>query len=156
MNRRDLLGALGVGAAGLIAVSGREARAQHPHHHDKLHGDCLKACEACATVCNETFHHCFHQVKDGHPDHHPMAVLAIDCQEFCGLASKLMARESPLIAIACLACADSCKQCAAECVKHNDPQMKECAAACKACETACRAMAKAVGEAPTHAEATST
>jgi hypothetical protein len=154
MDRRELLGALGMGAAGLIVPSGREARAQqHPHHHDKLHGECLKACEACATVCNETFHHCFHQVKDGHADHHPTAILAIDCQEFCGLASEVMARESPLIPLACLACADACKICGAECSKHDDPQMKECAAACKACEAACRAMAKAIGESPAKHEA---
>jgi hypothetical protein len=146
MDRRDLLGALGAGAVGLIGLAGREARAQHPHHHDKVHGDCLKACEACATVCNETFHYCFHKVKDGHGDHHPTAVLTIDTQEFCGLAAELLTRESPLIAVACLACADACKSCAAECAKHDDAQMKECLAACKACETACRAMAKAVTE----------
>ena len=151
MDRRDLLGVLGVGAVGLIAASGARP-AQHPHHHDKLHGHCLKACEACATICNETFHHCFHQVKDGHADHHATAVLAIDCQEFCGLASEIMARESPLISVACLACADACKMCAAECSKHDDPQMKECVAACNACEAACHAMAKAIGEGSAKAE----
>ena len=154
MDRRDLLGALGAGAVGLMGLSGREARAQHPHHHDKLHGDCLKACEACATVCNETFHHCFHQVKDGHADHHPMAILTIDCQEFCGLVSELIARESPMIAIACVACADACKLCAAECSKRDDAQMKECVAACRACETACRAMAKAISEGAAKPEST--
>ena len=136
MDRRELLGVLGTGAAGLIVASGARP-AQHPHHHDKLHGECLKACETCSTVCNETFHHCFHQVKDGHGDHHPTAILSIDCQEFCGLASELLARESPMIAVVCLACADACKMCAAECSKHEDPQMKECVAACKACEAAC-------------------
>ncbi len=152
MDRRDLLGVIGAGAVGLIAASGREARAQHPHHHDIYHGECLKACAACATICNETFHHCFEKVKDGHADHHVIAVLAIDCQEFCGLTSELMARESPLMSIACLANADACKTCAAECSKHEDPQMKECAAACNACEAACRAMAKAIGEGSAKAE----
>jgi hypothetical protein len=146
MDRRELLGALGAGAVGLIAVSGRDAQAQHPHHYDKLHGDCLKASEACATVCNETFHHCFENVKDGHGDHHHIAVVTIDCQEFCGLTSKLIARESPLIAIACLACADACKACAVACSRHDDPQVKECLEACKKCEAACREMAKAAGD----------
>jgi hypothetical protein len=141
MNRREILGAVGVGLAGVV-LGADEARAQHPHHHDKLHGDCLKACETCATVCNETFHHCFEKVKDGHAEHHRMAILAIDCQEFCRLSSELMARESPLVATACLACAAACKTCAAECSKHDDPQMKECAEACEACEKTCRAMAK--------------
>ena len=141
MNRREILGAVGLGVAG-VALGANAARAQHPHHHDKLHGDCLKASEACATICNETFHHCFEKVKDGHAEHHRVAVLTIDCQEFCRLSSELMARESPLAATACLACADACKACAAECSRHDDPQMKECAEACKACETLCREMAK--------------
>jgi hypothetical protein len=146
MNRREILGVAGASLAG-VALGATESRAQHPHHHDKLHGDCLKACEACATVCNETFHHCFEKVKDGHGDHHVVTILTIDCQEFCGLASELLARESPLISIICQACADACKACAGECSKHDDPQMKECTAACKACESACRAMAKAASEA---------
>jgi len=141
MDRRNLLGALGMGAFGLIGTASNVARAQHPHHHDQLHTDCLKACEACATICNETFHHCFEKVKDGHADHHRIAVITIDCQEFCGLASELMARESPLISVICLACADACKACAEVCSRHEDPQMKECVEACKKCETACRKMA---------------
>ena len=121
MDRRELLGVLGTGAAGLIVASGREARAQHPHHHDKLHGECLKACEACATVCNETFHHCFHGSRTATPTTTRPPSLAIDCQEFCGLASELMARESPMISIVCLACADACKVCAAECCQARRP-----------------------------------
>ena len=108
MRRREILGVAGLGLAS-AAMFGKQATAQHPHHHDKYHGECLKACETCATVCNETFHHCFEKVKDGHAEHHATAVLTIDCQEFCGLTSELMARESPMISIACLACADACK-----------------------------------------------
>ena len=145
MNRREILGVAGVSLAG-VALGVAESRAQHPHHHDKLHGDCLKACEACATICNETFHHCFEKVKDGHSDHHRVTILTIDCQEFCGLATELMARESPLVSIVCSACAEACKTCAAECSRHDDPQMKECVEACKKCEATCREMAKAVGD----------
>ena len=127
--------------------------AQHPHHHDKLHGECLKACEACATVCNETFHHCFRPgqgrprraPRDRRPDDRLPGILRP--------GSELMARESPLISIACLACADACKLCAAECSKHDDTQMKECVAACNACEAACRAMAKAIATVRAKAEA---
>jgi hypothetical protein len=151
MRRREILGVAGLGLAG-AALFTKQATAQHPHHHDKYHGECLKACEACATICNETFHHCFEKVKDGHAEHHAVAVLAIDCQEFCGLTSELLARESPLISITCLASAEACKKCAAECSKHDDPQMKECVAACKACEAACRAMAQAISEGSAKAE----
>jgi hypothetical protein len=84
MNRRDILGLAGIGVTGLT-LGAASAAAQHPHHHDKLHGECLKACDTAAAVCNETFHHCFHKVKDGHPEHHQIDTLTIDCQEFCKL-----------------------------------------------------------------------
>jgi hypothetical protein len=141
MNRREILGLAGIGMTGL-SLGAVSAAAQHPHHHDKLHGECLKACDTAATVCNETFHHCFHKVKDGHPEHHEIATITIDCQEFCKLSAELLARESPLIITALTACAESCKLTALACSKHDDPQMKECADACKKCETASLAMAK--------------
>ena len=147
MNRREVFGVVGAGLAGM-ALRPSEARAQHPHHHDELHGECLKACEACATICNETFHRCFDELKDGHAEHHRVAILTIDCQELCGLAAAFMSRESPFIAISCQACADACNLCAIECSKHDEPQMKECAEACRKCEQACRTMAKALATAP--------
>ena len=147
MRRREILGVAGLGLASATMFA-KQAIAQHPHHHDKYHGECLKACEACATICNETFHHSFGKVKDGHAEHHRTAIVTIDCQEFCKLSAELMSRESPLISIACLACADACSLCEVECSRHDDPQMKECAEACKKCERACRAMAKAIATAP--------
>jgi len=141
MNRREILGALGAGAVGWVTVSGSEAQAQHPHHHDKVHGDCLKACNDCAVVCNETYHYCFDHIKDGHKEHDKAAQLTMDCQEFCNLSVELMARESPMMGLACTSCAEACKLCAEECAKHADPQMKECVEACRACEKSCRAMA---------------
>ena len=143
MDRRQMLGLLGAGAAGLAAPSGGSARAQdHPHHHDAEHGDCLKACLHGAEVCNETFHYSFGHLKDGHVEHARVAELTIDCQDFCKLAAALLARESAQVAHACLACAEACKACVDECAKHDDAQMKECVAACRACEQACRAMAE--------------
>lgn len=146
MDRREMLHLLGGGAVGLAAMAGREARAQHPHHHDTLHGECLKACTVCAEVCNETFHHGFEHIKDGHAEHGKAARLTIDCLGFCRLSADLLARESPLMGLACAACADACKACAEECSKHDDAQMKECAEACRACEKACRAMAERGGD----------
>jgi hypothetical protein len=141
VNRREVLGVVGAGIAG-AAILTSESRAQHPHHHDKLHGDCLKAAEECATVCQETYHHSFTKVRDGHAEHHRVAILTMDCHEFCELAADMMARESPLVVTACSACAEACKACAAECLRHNDPQLKECVEACKKCEALCREMAK--------------
>src|SRR5262245_9304891 len=141
MNRRKILGALGVSAVSYVAAAaGTEARAEHPHHHDKSHGDCLKICNDCALICNETLHHCLQHLKDGHTEHHQAAQMTMDCQEFCTLSAEMMARESPMMGLACMSCAEACKLCAEECAKHNDPQMKECVDSCKACEASCRAM----------------
>jgi hypothetical protein len=145
MTRREILGAAGLGVAA-FSMSAARGSTQHPHHHDKLHGECLKACQDCATICNETFHHSFDKVKDGHANHHRVAVLTVDCQEFCRISAALMARESPLIATACRACAEACKLCADECSKHEDPQLQECAEACRKCEESCRAMVQAIAE----------
>ena len=148
MNRREVFGVLGAGVAGLAALESGEANAQHPHHHDKLHGDCLDACNECFTVCNETFHHCFEKVKDGHKQHYRAASLTIDCQTFCRQTAELMARESELVGAACLACAEACHKCAEECAKHDDDQMRECVKSCRQCEKACREMAKAPAAQP--------
>ena len=143
MNRREVLSALGMGVGGVALLGPGEARAQEPHHHhDKLHGACLKACSECANVCNETFHHCFEKVKDGHKVHNRAAALTLDCHEFCCLAADFIGRESELIAMACLVCANACEKCAEECARHDDEEMKECVQACRTCEKACREMAK--------------
>ena len=141
MDRRTMLGMIGVGAAGLGTLASSEATAQHPHHHDPEHGDCLKTCLHTAEVCNETFHYTFGHLKDGHTEHAQVAELTMDCQGFCTLAAALLARESALVSHACLACAEACKACAEECMKHDDKQLKECAEACLASEKSCRMMA---------------
>ena len=144
MERRELLGALGLGATGLMTLPGLAAEAQepHPHHHDPAHGECLKACTRCAEVCNETFHYSFEHLTDGHKQHAGVAELTVDCQEFCKLAATMLARESDVMGFACAACAEVCKACAEECKKHDDKQMKECVEACLACEKTCRTMAE--------------
>jgi hypothetical protein len=101
-----MVGVMGAGAVGLVGAAGREARAQHPHHHDKVHGDCLKACNECAGVCSETFHDSLENLNDGHKEHARLTALTLDCQEFCTLTAELMGRESPLIGLACTTYAD--------------------------------------------------
>ena len=145
MIRRELLGVLGATAAGLAAVTGRSARADHEGHDDKAHADCLKACQDCSRECNETFHHCYEQLAQGKKEHAKALHLVADCAKFCNLSADLVANKSPLMVHACAACAEACKACAAECDKFEAPQMKECGKACRACEASCRAMVKAMG-----------
>jgi hypothetical protein len=151
MDRRELLGVLGATAAGLAAVTGGRAGAAQGGHHDKVHEDCLKACQDCAKACDETFHHCYRQVAEGRREHAKALHLASDCAAFCGLSACMVARNSPLMVHACAACAEACKDCAAECDKFDSAEMKACAKSCRDCEQACREMVKAMGgHAPAH------
>ena len=146
MKRREMLGVLGTTAAGLVAVAGRAAGAEHKaRQHSESHEDCIKACQECARSCNETFHHCYEQVAQGKKEHAKALHLVADCAKFCNLSSDLVANGSPLMVYSCAACADACKVCAAECDKFEASEMKECAKLCHACEKTCRAMVQDMG-----------
>ena len=141
MDRRELLGVLGAGAAGLVAVGGGTARAAHEGHEHDGH---IKTLGECAKVCNEAAHHCLDQLKKGgpHADHHAKShEAAMDCQEFCTLAATLTARSSPMAKYAHQACADACRDCAAACEGQTEDIMKDCVKACRDCEKVCRSMA---------------
>ncbi len=139
MKRRNLLGVLGVTAAGMAAFRGRESKAGE---RDQSQDDCLKACLDCTRICDETFHHCYKLVMDGSRGHGKALELSSDCAAFCGLSASMIARHSSLMAFSCTSCAAACAACAAECDKFDMPEMKACAAACRDCERTCRAMVR--------------
>ena len=153
MDRRELLGILGTGAAGLAALAGREAvaeqqdREHHAHdHHNKAHEECMKKCGECAKTCNEAAHHCLEQLKNEGIDrkaHARAAALTMDCQEFCVISAKLIARDSELMVYSCQACADACKDCIEACERvAQSEMMKRCADTCRECEKSCREMVR--------------
>ena len=140
MDRRDLLSALGAGAAGLVALGGGTARADQEHEQ----GEHVKTIGECALVCNQAAHHCLSELKKGGPHaelHAKSHEAAMDCQAFCALTATLMARSSPYSKYAHRACADACRDCAAACEGQQDEIMKECVKACRECEQVCRQMA---------------
>ncbi len=141
MDRRELFGALGTTAAGLLAVTGRAVGAdQEGQRHREAQEDCIRTCQDCSRSCNETFLHCYEQVAEGKKEHAKALHLVADCAKFCNLSADLMANGSPLMAYSCAACAEACKACAAECDKFAESEMKDCAKMCHACEKSCRAM----------------
>jgi hypothetical protein len=148
MNRREVLGALGVTAAGLAALAGTPARADEPtgpHQHGEL-DKCAKACADCMNSCTSCFHHCAHQLADGKKEHAVTMQTCNDCAEICAAAAKIVGRHGPLSGPVCDACARSCDTCAAACEKFaSDEHMKACAKACRDCARACREMLKHVG-----------
>ena len=137
MDRRELLGVLGVGAAGLVALRANEAHADDEGTHD----DPVKTLGECAKLCDEAAHHCLDELLKGgsHAERHAKAhEAAMDCQAFCVLTATLMARKSPVAKYAQLGSAAACGNCAAACEGHKGHIMKECAKICRECEKMCR------------------
>jgi hypothetical protein len=149
MVRRELLGYMGIGAAGLLATGpagavagGKERDEGHASEHAKTIG-------RCALACNEAAHFSLeHLKKEGSEEreHHAKAhELATDCQAFCTLAATLTARSSPLAQYAHQACAEACRCCADECEKGHGEVMENCARMCRECSELCRRMSKSPG-----------
>ena len=61
MDRRELLGVLGAGAAGLVALSGGQARADHEGPRD----DPVKTLGELAKLCDEAAAHCLDELRRG-------------------------------------------------------------------------------------------
>ena len=146
MDRRELLGMLGVGAVGMVAA-GAEARADEKDHPklDALHKECLEACGDCAKACDMGFHHCYTQVAEGKREHAKPLHLFADCAGFCALSACNIAKHSPLMAYSCEACADACKATIAVVSTFDSPEMKEATRSLTRCEKSCRAMVEAMG-----------
>jgi hypothetical protein len=157
-NRRELLGVLGTGAAGLALLQNRSeageqqiAPAADEHHgHDSAHSammkECAEACGHCEAACNEAFHHCVAHAGAGKTEHARMAQMVIDCAAFCNLSATLITRHSPLMVESCRACGEACRRCAEHCASSaTDEVMKHCVEACKKCEESCRKMVAAMG-----------
>jgi len=147
MKRREMLGVVGVGVAGLAATSAsaQEPAAEPAHRHDKLHEECLKACSDCARMCDETFHHCYTQVAEGKREYAKPLHFVSDCAGFCSLSACLIAKHSPMMVHSCAACAEACHATAMVVQGFDSPEMKAAAKSLRACEASCRDMVKAMG-----------
>jgi hypothetical protein len=143
MDRRELLGVLGVGAAGLVALRTSQAHADDEETHD----DPVKTLGECAKLCDEVAHHCLDELRQGgsHADLHDKAhEAAMDCQAFCVLTATLMARKSPVAKYAHLGSAAACANCADACEGRQGNIMKECVKICRECEKLCRRLSAGV------------
>lgn len=111
------------------------------HHHDSHTDHCIKACNECRDVCQDTlFHHCLPAGgKHAEAEH---VKLMLDCIQACQTAADFMRRGSSVHASECAACADVCEACAESCERIGGEDMKRCAEACRACAKSCREMGK--------------
>ncbi len=145
MQRRELLGTLGMTAAALATVSAGHTFAAAPDDKNDSHGKCADACFDCERECSEAFHHCFTQTAAGKSGHTKAMHLCVDCADICSTAGKLVSRMSPLMVYTCHSCAECCDACVAECDKMNDPKLKDCCDALRKCSAACKDMVKSMG-----------
>jgi hypothetical protein len=103
--------------------------------------DCVEACMACHSMCEETMSSCLQM--GGQSQMQIMRAL-IDCTDITRMCADMTMRRSPMMAEMCRMCARACDLCAEACMAMpEDEQMMRCAEACRRCAEACRAMAGA-------------
>ncbi len=166
MNRRHLIGSLGVSTAAIAlgaaqdpartkGAGGQNQGQGQGHGQGHGHGQALQTMAECARMCNETAAHCLEQIckKEGDVEAHAKVhQMTMDCQAFCVMASALMARQSPMAKFAHEANAEACRMCAEACDQHadNSPMVKQCAEHCRRCEQVCREAARSGHEHADH------
>ncbi len=147
MDRREMLGILGVSSVSFSALSGLQAQADEGHAGklDATHKECLEACAECSLACDMTFHHCLMLVAEGKKEHAKPLEMVASCAGFCALSACNIAKHSPLMAHSCEACGEACKDTLAVVSKFDSPEMKAAAKALERCEKSCQAMVAAMG-----------
>ena len=146
MNRRDLIGSLGLASAGLLAFNLDSALSAEPKDdEDKVtftsFSECADACSECAKLCNSCFNHCTTLLQAGHKGYSMIMRTCIDCAEVNRVCAALCSRESRLAKVLTEACARFCDRAAAECEKFPmDKNMAECARQCRKSAASCRGL----------------
>jgi len=120
-----------------------EKKSMHPA--DGSHGDhfttCARICAECQINCEDCYRHCTERAAAGGMEHAAAMHLCLDCADACATASRLAARNGPLSALACEACAKACDACAEACEAAGaDRHMSACAQSCRDCANSCREM----------------
>lgn len=150
MDRRQMLGVVGAGAAGLAVMSGRTAEAQQggragdrtATNLDQKKLQDLQMMQECIHICNETAQHCMTQArqKQGNvQDHLQNHEHVMDCVQVCGVTADFMARKSPFSQAMHKANAEVCRKCADVCENSQDDAeiLKTCAESCRKCAEMC-------------------
>ncbi len=141
MDRRQMLGVIGAGTAGMFAMGGSSARADHQDKDKEKIEVIGKTARACAMAAQ----HCLKKLEEGTKaaEKHAKALrMAASCEEFCILSAKESACDSPLAHLAPEANAEACEQRARACEAMDSDAMKECVECCRECAKMCREMAR--------------
>ncbi|MET7637815.1 four-helix bundle copper-binding protein [Streptomyces sp. NPDC005438] len=105
--------------------------------------ECMEACMACHTMCEETMTYCLQMSGGGDQQMQVMRAL-MDCTGMTRMCADMMMRRSPMMTEMCAMCARACEMCAEACMAMpDDEQMRRCAEACRKAASMCRSMAGA-------------
>ncbi|MFT5327637.1 MAG: hypothetical protein ACI8P0_005529 [Planctomycetaceae bacterium] len=146
MNRRDLIGSLGLATTGLFAFNFDSTIAAEPRRDEddllfSSFSECADACSDCAKLCNACFDHCTTMLQAGQKGYSLTMRTCIDCAEVTRVCAALCSRESRLAKVLTEACARFCDRAASECEKFKkDKHMAECAEQCRRCAASCRGL----------------
>lgn len=143
IDRREMLGIVGAGAAGMLAMGGT-ARAGGGEH-----GEPIEKLGRCARACAESAAHCLKMLCKGRSDteaHARSLETAAGCEEFYKLMASLMACRNPLAKYAFEPCGWACRDCADACEKAGGgTEMEECVKMCRVCSEMCMKLHKEHG-----------
>lgn len=147
MDRRTMLGMMGLGTIGVAHLSATPAEAAPG---DKAHDECARVCAECAQACEMAANYCYGQVAMGKKEHAKPLRFLNDCAGFCGLSARNVSSMSPLMDLSCDSCGDACKETREVVAAFDSPEMKKVADMLKKCEASCREMVAAMGHKHAH------
>ncbi len=143
MQRRDMIAATAVAAAGVVTAKIANAKEDHSHHHHAKHSSLLDITSSCIAKGEACITHCLDQLAKGDKD---MGACAKSVREMLGSCNALLvlaAADSKHLKKVAALCIDVCESCAKECKKHakTHATCKACMEACLDCVKACKKVA---------------
>jgi Cys-rich four helix bundle protein (predicted Tat secretion target) len=143
MDRREMLGGVGVLAMAAVAGQAMAADHNHDHHHGAKNqalidgaSDCIKTGEAC-------INHCLDLLAQGDKELAACAKSVNELLAVCAALQRLATVDSKFLPKYAKVSADFCEACEMECRKHEKKhaECKACAESCAACLKECRKIA---------------
>jgi len=140
MERRQMLGFLGVAAAAQTAMAAQPAQ----HSHTMAAQTLIAASSDCVVKGEVCLAHCHQLLGTGDKSMGPCAKSVSEMLALCGALRSLAAQNAPSLPKLAAVAMDACGRCEAECRKHEAHYpCKECGEACAACAAQCRKIASA-------------
>lgn len=143
MDRREMLGSMGVLAMAAVAAQASAADHDHHHHHGAKNqalvdsaSDCVKTGEAC-------INHCLDLLAQGDKEMAACAKSVNEMLAVCVALQRLATTDSKFLPKYAALAGEVCDACEKECRKHEKKhaECKACADSCAVCLKECKKIA---------------